>query len=359
MVAAMIAHNRYLPALTGIRALAAFWVLVYHLHPALRAFWGEVPILSPIIMTGYQGVDLFFVLSGFIIAHHYADTLRNFNWQHYRDYLWARIARIYPLHLFMLLTVLGMVKLAPIFGFTINRGTDYLWPDFIRNLFLVQAWQFPAYVNWNHFAWSISAEWFAYLLAPLFVALIWAKQKPIILMLLFILFVSITPLAVILLGDTRPSAYALFRITGAFGAGMVANRLYRETTMAVNAWIALFLLLFAAWIQYSFIWQTDFITVPFSAIVIFALARQQGKLSQVLSTTFSDYCGRISYSLYITQFVVLMPVKKILPFEKLIGQGSLLQLTYLIGICSIAFITAIAGYHLVEEPARKFLRKLI
>lgn len=170
-------QSRYLPALTGVRALAAFWVLLYYLHPTLRAYFGDFGFVSAVIMMGYQGVDLFFGLSGFIIAHHYAEKLRVFSWAGYRDYLWARIARVYPLHLVMLMTVLLLVKAAPLFGFTINRGTDYLWSGFFKNLLLVQAWEFPARVNWNHFAWSISAEWFAYLLAPLFVALIWARQR--------------------------------------------------------------------------------------------------------------------------------------------------------------------------------------
>jgi peptidoglycan/LPS O-acetylase OafA/YrhL len=352
----MCVDKNYLPALTGVRALAAFWVLLYHLHPALRAYFGDVPFISPVIYMGYQGVDLFFVLSGFVIAHQYADRLRNFSWQKYRDYLWARVARIYPLHLFMLLCVLGLVKLAPFFGFTINRGTDYLWFDFVRNLFLVQSWQFPAYVNWNHFAWSISAEWFAYLLAPLFVLLIWAPKRLWILVLLGVLFLLISPLAVVFLSDARPSAYALFRITGAFGAGMIANRFWREKKIMINEFLIFALLFFSAGVQYRFISGTDFLTVPFSTLFIYVLAEHRGSISKLLSTKFFSYCGRISFSLYITQFVVLMPIKKILPFEKLIGHSHVVQISYLIGICMLTFLTAIAGYHLIEEPAREYLR---
>ena len=353
----MNASNRYLPALTGIRALAAFWVLVYHLHPALRAFFGEIPLLSPIIRMGYQGVDLFFVLSGFIIAYHYADRLKTLHWPSYRDYLHARLARIYPLHVFMLLTVLGLVKLAPLFGFTINRSTDYLWPDFIRNLFLVQAWQFPAHVNWNHFAWSISAEWFAYLLAPLFMALIWACRHRPVLLLLALLFAALVPLADTLLGDPRPSAYALFRITGAFGLGVIMHRLFTEKMIALPAGIVALLLLAASWIQDRYISGTDFLTVPFSALLILSLAYQRGMLSRVLRASAFDYAGRISYALYITQFVVLMPIKKILPYERLIGEGTLVQCGYLVGIITVAVIAAIAAYHGVEEPARRYLKR--
>lgn len=354
----MIDHNRYLPALTGIRALAAFWVLLYHLHPALRLFFGSVPFVTPVIETGYQGVDLFFVLSGFIIAHHYADSLKNLSWLTYRDYMVARIARIYPLHVFTLLTVVVMVIYAPSFGFVINRPVDYNRFDFIRNLFLIQSWQFPAHVSWNHFAWSISAEWFAYVFAPVFVAIIWSVQRRIALIVLAGLFLMITPLAVALIGDIRPSAYAIFRIVGAFGAGMVANRIYRKFQPTIDlSWIALGLLILSAWAQYHVIGVVDFLTVPFSVFLIFVLAQHQGRLARILSNRFFDYCGRISYSLYITQFIILMPMKKILPFESLAENGVMIQMLYLVTTSSLAFIAAIATYHVIEEPARRYLRR--
>ena len=354
----MIDHNRYLPALTGIRALAAFWVLLYHLHPALRLFFGPVPFITPVIETGYQGVDLFFVLSGFIIAHHYADGFKKLSWKTYRDYMVARIARIYPLHVFTLLMVLVMVMYAPSFGFIINRPVDYSRFDFIRNFFLIQSWQFPAHVSWNHFAWSISAEWFAYVFAPVFVAIIWAVQRRAALIVLAGLFLMITPLAVALIGDTRPSAYALFRIVGAFGAGMVANRIYRQFTPTIDmSWIALGLLVVSAWIQFHVMGTIDFLTVPFSVLLIFTLAQQRGRLAAILSNRVFDYCGRISYALYLTQFVVWMPIKKILPFEKLAEQNTSIHMLYIISICAMMFIAAIAAYHLIEEPARRYLRR--
>jgi peptidoglycan/LPS O-acetylase OafA/YrhL len=352
----MTVQKIYLPPLTGLRALAALWVLLLHLNHALTAFFGTIPFFTPVIEEGYQGVDLFFALSGFVIAQGYADRLRQFNWAVYRDYLRARLARIYPLHLLMLLCVLALVKFAPLFGFSINRGNDYSWFDFVRNIFLVQAWQFPVEVNWNQLAWSISAEWFAYLLTPLFVALIWARQRRMALLVMAVFFLSIAPMAAAFHIDSRPSAYALFRIIGAFGAGMIANRLFREIRIPLNAFLMLVLVFLAAYLQQKMLCGINYMTVPFSVLLIYALAQQRGDLSRLLSTKFFDYCGRVSYSLYITQFVVLMLVKKVFPYEKLIGHPGWQQAGYLFGVCILVFVTAIAGYHVVEQPCRNYLR---
>ena len=63
--------RRDLPALTGLRGLAALWVFVYHVF---KSFAGDGAGLFdnqaiPLLREGWRGVDLFFVLSGFVIAH--------------------------------------------------------------------------------------------------------------------------------------------------------------------------------------------------------------------------------------------------------------------------------------------------
>jgi peptidoglycan/LPS O-acetylase OafA/YrhL len=58
--------------LTGLRGLAALWVLVYHY--IARNHVPDLKSFIPLFQTGYLGVDLFFVLSGFVLAHTYRDT---------------------------------------------------------------------------------------------------------------------------------------------------------------------------------------------------------------------------------------------------------------------------------------------
>ena len=81
-----------LRALTSLRFFAAAWVVMY-------TFWPDLGVgLVPVAVTkGYLGVETFFVLSGFILSHVYLQAAGEKQFR-YGGFLWARIARVYPLH---------------------------------------------------------------------------------------------------------------------------------------------------------------------------------------------------------------------------------------------------------------------
>lgn len=98
-------NKLYYPALTGIRAFAAYLVFFHHFNPFLPESWPE-----RLIREGHTGVTIFFVLSGFLIITRYLDKTRfSANWL--RGYFQNRIARIYPLYfLLTCLTFLVLLK---------------------------------------------------------------------------------------------------------------------------------------------------------------------------------------------------------------------------------------------------------
>ena len=97
------ASNRQLPSLTPLRGIAALWVVLYH-YCGTRQYFPNLDITphSYFLSKGYLGVDMFFMLSGFVMAHVYCGAFCEGVRPHYRDFLVARIARLYPLHVFIL-----------------------------------------------------------------------------------------------------------------------------------------------------------------------------------------------------------------------------------------------------------------
>ncbi|MFZ0267556.1 acyltransferase family protein [Caulobacter sp.] len=136
-------------ALDGLRAVAALGVLLYHF-----ASWTGRPAL---FAHGYLGVDFFFCLSGFVLAH--AFERRRIGWP---AYLWIRIVRIWPL--LVLSTLIGAVLT--------SRSAPPFWPNLARGLLLIPRlghpaeWTFPTLFPFNPLAWSlcleviVSALWF-------------------------------------------------------------------------------------------------------------------------------------------------------------------------------------------------------
>src|SRR5215472_15992241 len=83
-----------LPSLTGLRGVAAVVVVLYHaqiLRTGVRVGSG--------IARGYLAVDLFFLLSGFVLAHVYGARIAASPWREIGPFFWARFAKIYPIHL--------------------------------------------------------------------------------------------------------------------------------------------------------------------------------------------------------------------------------------------------------------------
>src|SRR5262245_54893056 len=155
---------QYVPALTGIRALAALLVLGMHTEQNVPA---GLDSLLPFFARGYLGVDFFFVLSGFIITHVYFSSLASPSRSAVQIFLWHRFIRLYPVHITVLAGLVAIVSVARAAGFTLNNPQEWQWNNLLWQLTLLHAWGVTASPGWNAPSWSISAEWFAYLLFPL------------------------------------------------------------------------------------------------------------------------------------------------------------------------------------------------
>src|SRR6476620_1549067 len=155
-----------LRALTTLRFLAAAWVVLYTAWPHRDVSW--VPVA---VTKGYLGVEVFFVLPGFILSHVYLAAAGEKRFR-YDGFLSARIARVYPLHLVTLFGMIGLGVAATIAGLSIDGSlTD--WRALPAHLTLTHAWGLAPISAFNHPSWSISAEWVAYLTFPAYAFVAW------------------------------------------------------------------------------------------------------------------------------------------------------------------------------------------
>src|SRR5882762_4875863 len=150
-----------LSGLTGIRFYAALPVYLAHVTmiPGMEGLSGG----SLFFDVGVGSVTFFFVLSGFILTYNYADMFRDgVSGTGYKRFVWDRLTKIYPVHLLTLLLVLPIAALSP------HQPLD--WRAVPFHLLLLQCFwpsSTPAFAKYlNVPSWSISCEWFFYLLAP-------------------------------------------------------------------------------------------------------------------------------------------------------------------------------------------------
>lgn len=147
------------------RFTAAILVMLYHF---LRYAPAGHEWISHWLFRLLPLMDMFLMISGFLIMMRYEpEALRRRGF--YADFLMRRLARFYPLYLATLLFFVG-VAIAVHLGFvqTLDPGR-YAWSALLQNVMLVQAWGTTDQLTFNYVAWTLSAEWFCYLLFPLFV----------------------------------------------------------------------------------------------------------------------------------------------------------------------------------------------
>lgn len=337
--------------LTALRFMAALWVVFYTFWPNL-----DVGFLPNLAAKGYLGVELFFVLSGFILSHVYLHAFAEKRFS-YRGFLCARIARVYPLHLFTLLGVMALGLAAVAVGMSIDDSV-LSWKTLPAHLLMVHAWGFASEAGWNHPSWSISAEWFAYLAFPLFALAAWPlRKRP---------WIAAAGAAVFLMGLYAaferlagfPLTEATFRwgalrIVPCFAYGCALYLVYRRAPLPRAG--ALALLAAVVMIASASVLAWDAVTVLAAGLLILALASIPHSRAGWLGSRPAVYLGEISYSVY----MVCAPWQILavnLAARATGAEDKRLHVLVWLGIILGLIITAAATYHLIERPARKALR---
>lgn len=339
--------------LTALRFFAAFWVVLYHYWPNL-----DVGFTPAVAAKGYLGVEAFFVLSGFILCHVYLAGFGEGRFR-YGDFLWNRLARVYPLHLATLVGVGGMALAGTLAGLAVDANI-LSWPSLPANLLLVHAWGLAPVAGWNHASWSISAEWFAYLTFPAFAFVVWRmRNRPAVAVGLAAVFaLGVYAVFERLAGFSLTEAtfrWGALRIVPCFLLGCALYLVHRRGPIPFAGPVALVSGLAVLASASLGLW--DPITVLCAGGLILGLGSLSNARAGVLGSKVGVYLGEISYSIYMVCAPALL-VSTNLAARLTGADDKRFHVIVWLAVVAAIPVAAVMTYHLVERPARKALRGL-
>jgi peptidoglycan/LPS O-acetylase OafA/YrhL len=361
------ARPEFLPALTGVRAFAALWVVALHLT-AFEAvlFPGATgDALMFLGLPGFLGVDVFFVLSGFIISYNYAASFEVATAASYRRFLWARLARIYPVHLAMLVPLVIAIKGLHLTLPGSMDGARFSDTSLITSALLVNAWYGDA-AAWNAPAWSISTEWFAYLTFPLLAGVAGrlvtrggSAAAAVVVLALGAVPGAQQQLTAAL--DVEFAGRYLVQIVAEFGAGCVIYRLFtigwgRDARWSAEPGVWLIALVVGA-ATIHHLGGREYWTVPLIPPLILSLAYGRGRLAAWFATPLFIYGGKISFALYMVQRLWLWAVQYVAPPARYVDAHVVVRVGFLAACVVPMVLLAMGIYHLIEEPARRLMMR--
>ncbi|RRR48164.1 acyltransferase [Mycolicibacter terrae] len=367
-------------ALTGLRIIAAVWVVLFHFRPLLRLASPAVSdALAPVLDRGAQGVDLFFILSGFVLTWNYLERMgESFSARATLHFLWLRLARVWPIYLVTLHLALLWVIFTLHVGHVPTEDLSRLTAtSYVRQVLLVQLWFEPFFdgSSWDGPAWSISAEWLAYLLFGGLVLVVYRMMRATSARGLAALAViaSLPPLLLLLATGQFYTPWSwLPRIVMQFTAGALACAAVRKLAPSARARRAAgygSALLIAATVGILYYFDAhpisglydsgglvDVLFVP----LVMALAVGTGSLPALLSTRLMVYGGQISFCLYMVHELVHTAWNwAAIQFEIVLDEGATAAKWMVCGLLATATALSVLLFHGVEEPGRRWMRRMI
>ncbi len=355
---------REIKAHTGLRGIAAMTVFLGHAefdHLWRGAFW-----FTGIYSFFYwqsRAVDLFFMLSGFVLNYVYLKE-RRVEW---RGFFAARFARICPLYYAGLFAVLAMNLYSAHSG---HYPSPSLKPSILLpNLAMVQEWPVAGFVpSINIPSWSISAEVFLYVAIFPLLAFLLARQSLSRAVSLSAILIALLVNAIVSSDSPYPVHFEYagltLGITG-FTAGFLLCELLYARESPLIPWSAEICLAVLVLALLPFASVHALLPAAFAALIAVTYS-PASRLGRVLGSPFFHYLGGISYSVYIWQYPVLKACTLAFGVRHM-GNVDLdtasaapgRKLLYCAGTIVTLMLVANVSYYWFESPLRRILRRPI
>jgi peptidoglycan/LPS O-acetylase OafA/YrhL len=327
---------KYEPSLDGLRAIAVTSVVIYHANDAL-------------LPGGWAGVDVFFVLSGFLISTLLLKEVSTSNTINLRKFYTRRALRLMPAFACLIAVLL------PVSWF----GGHYRAKDFYAIIMAV-----TYLMNWNRsfgwfpgdggflgHTWSLAMEEQFYVIWPLTLICLarWRRAAPFLILglitlvfswRLFLVYSGAGPERTYMGFDTHSDALFMGCAIAFASLGSRTKLLLRQMAIIPIVLLASILLTFH-W-RSSLTQGVGLSLAGLSSAWIMLAALQDGFLKKFLSLPPLVYTGRISYGWYLWHYPILAVATHLLP--RSYGTALLVVVSYL---------TAVMSYHFVERPFLK------
>lgn len=307
--------------MTGIRGVAAMWVLLLHARQDAGRYFGLSSLENiPGLSSGWHGVDLFFMLSGFILMYAHERDFKVIRKENLVRFARLRFTRVYPLNAVVLCLIGLMVLSAPDYvawSRSFYGPSMYSAGAFFSTLFLATRWFLPVHGEFNQPVWSLSLEALGYMAFP-FLAL-YAQRIRRKWQLAAIASISLVFSFLVLrqfAAQWENSQIAVTRMGACFITGIVIYRLWalRAAEAPKSWWRRPIAELSAFGIVLSALgvfnggqpFHGDFQMNFLFATLLYGLAFQQGIVHRVLSSRVALFLGEISFPLYLLHVAPLL-----------------------------------------------------
>lgn len=360
--------QEYYKPLDAIRGILALAVVFYH------AQWGGFLSSNAFAQNGYLAVDTFFCLSGFLMFILYRTLSTGGD---VKTFMIKRFARLYPLHFFTLIMALlyAAARLIahkaglPVFEegevLPLTSESHENLRTFLSNLTLTQGMGFHDRLSYNGPSWSISTEFYTYILFAILMVFLPIKKAWH-----FGLVGLVSAAIYFSLSEIRPKMdisydFGFLRCVAGFGAGIITAGIFQRTRSFFNKQTkpsATLIELVAA--TAFLLWfclsegKTTFLAALFMIPLILTFANDRGLVSSIMNLPIFQYLGRISYSVYLNHALIAVVldvvVAKVLGGRETLSPlvGDMMSLLYLAIVLVCSHIT----YNLIEKPCGRFLR---
>ncbi|MBY6241150.1 acyltransferase [Methylosinus sp. Sm6] len=345
---------RYL-VLDSYRFLAASGVVLFHYDIDFQL---GLATRFPVVANLSCMVDFFFILSGFVIVQGYRSRLGSA--REYGEFLRARWARIYPLHVLTLACYLLLVAIAHVLRFQPNHPEILALSGLPANLLLVQAWGLLDHPSFNVPSWSISAEWFVYLLAPAVFAIV--RHVSLAFSLLCALLMATVMIAAqnaLGVQDWMELTYrfGMLRALPSFFAGAaIAEAMCNGQLRGKPSWWTVHALAASALVVLSLDVRRELLLPVFCSLIALAALADAGGAPTLMKSRVLLALGASSYALYMSHVLVSVPLLIVARRLHLIET----PWTFAFAFASfgITIVLSLLSYRYFERPMRSWMMRV-